>query len=225
MTHEKMKQILFSLQFTFNLTGTHDIKSQLVDCICATNPLCQSPARFYNTYTFLVLFFNIYEIYILPELAERCSAIDSLLFSTLQCFILDFDCFMLLLYAANYAPGLLIDPSIIFMRPLVYNATMSRFPPHSLIKTIVEELMIERWNPIFSYEDFYQSCAPRYCAYSQRIRTKGGVEVMIALVSMIGGLTVSLRIITPYLVKVIFYLWSIITKRRQRTESEQQGNY
>ncbi|UJR06780.1 hypothetical protein I4U23_011067 [Adineta vaga] len=95
------------------------------------------------------------------------------------------------------------DLSRFYIRPFVYNTTFSHFPLHTTIKTIVDELMIEQWNPVVSYERFYQSCAPKYCSYSRRIRTKNTIELIMSLVSMIGGLTTSLKLITPYLVKTI----------------------
>jgi hypothetical protein len=89
---------------------------------------------------------------------------------------------------------------------------------------ILKNIMIEKWNPSFSYKQFYEACAPSYCTYSQKIHTKTIFEVIIAMVSIIAGLTVSLRLITPYLVEFIVSVTKTI-KRRQEEEEQQQGNY
>ena len=220
--------ILF-VQLTFNLTGIRDGQSELTECICATNPLCHSSTHIYDSSFLVTVFLNMPWIYTLSDLVERCSATDSLLFSTLECFYLHSDCFPLLANAAYIAQRTYMVPSIFYIRPLVYDATASRFPPHTSIKTIVEKLMIEQWNPAFSYEDFYHACAPRYCTYSQHTRLKTTVQVMIALVSMIGGLIASLRVLTPYLGRIILYLWARISQQQRAREpkaiSGQQGNH
>jgi hypothetical protein len=108
-------------------------------------------------------------------------------------------------------------------RPLFYDPTLSRFPPNTPIKLIIKNMMIERWNPVTLYNKFYQSCAPSYCSYSQTVRTKSIVGVIITLVSMTGGLIVSLRLITPQFVKFIIHLLSMIN-RRQQQQQQQQGN-
>ncbi len=104
---------------------------------------------------------------------------------------------------------------------LVYNSTLGHFPPNTSISTIVKNLMIERWNPVFSHDQFYNSCAPSHCIYPKRIRTKTVVDVIITLVSLIGGLILSLRLITPGLVKLFFYLFR---KTNKREEEQQEGN-
>ncbi|UJR18688.1 hypothetical protein I4U23_005595 [Adineta vaga] len=203
-----------SLKFTFNLIEIVNLDLQLVDCICATNPHCERSAYFYDPNLMLSIFFSDNLWYISSVFVERCSIIDSLLFSTLECFYFDSECFMIL-SRSLYGPNEFYNMSN--FQPLLYNSTISRFPRDTLIKLLVEQLMIEQWNPFFSYEQFYQSCAPEYCTYSKRIRTKNAFQIILTLISIIGGLTVSLRIISPYLVKAIVYLWTIIRKKQPRS--------
>jgi hypothetical protein len=106
-------------------------------------------------------------------------------------------------------------------RPLVDDPMLSRFPRNTTIAKIVKEIMIERWNSSTSYDRFYESCAPSYCTYSKKIRTKTIIEVIITLLSLIGGLIVPLQIITPHLVKFIFRLFKWIMKK----ERHQPGNH
>ncbi|CAF0945271.1 unnamed protein product [Adineta steineri] len=216
-----------SLQVLFRLFGTQDPNSTLINCICATGSLCQSPATIHDialkrgdNYSFTVN-------YTIPGWIVGCSSIDTILFSTFECFYSDSDCFLILMnyirerYRWNAEDFLWFDA-----RPLKYNSSLSHFPPKTLISSIVEDLMIEQWNPSLYYNQFYNVCAPAHCTYSKSIRGKTAVGVMITLVSLISGLTVSLRLITPQLVKLVMLLVSLIKKKRQRQPKTQlQGNW
>jgi hypothetical protein len=107
-------------------------------------------------------------MYIVPGLVEGCSTIDSVLLSTLECFYSDSDCIKnITLYFIETLPNPLELLWRFLPDPLIYNSTLSRFPPNTLISTIVKEIMIERWNPSVSYNRFYNSCAPTHCSYSK----------------------------------------------------------
>ncbi|UJR15994.1 hypothetical protein I4U23_002913 [Adineta vaga] len=103
--------------------------------------------------------------------------------------------------------------------PLVYDPKSSRYPPDTTVSTIVEQIMIERWNPSYSYKDFYQICAPKSCTYYQRANAKSIFEVIITFISMIGGLTLALKLITPLFIKLIGGLLTVIVRKpRQKIE-------
>ncbi len=208
----------------FQLSGPTDINSTLVNCICATNPNCEDPVTIYYDDFINDEYFDPDIAYVVPGSTDGCSPIDSLQLSTLECFYSDSDCFSIVMnfiqqtYIANNIDSLWFNP-----RPLIYDPTLSRFPPNTSIKMILQNMMIERWNISTSYNSFYESCAPSYCTYSQTIHTKTVIGVIVTLISMIGGLVVSLRLITPQFMKFSIYLWTIISKR-QRQQQQQQGN-
>ncbi|UJR19904.1 hypothetical protein I4U23_023036 [Adineta vaga] len=106
-------------------------------------------------------------------------------------------------------------PSLFETRSLVYDPAVDRFPPNTSISTIVKNMMIEQWNPSLLYDKYYNSCAPSHCTYSERVRSKTRIGVLITLLSMIGGLTVSLHFLTPYLGKFIFHVRGLCTKKQQ----------
>ncbi|CAF0815388.1 unnamed protein product [Adineta steineri] len=81
--------------------------------------------------------------------------------------------------------------------PLINDLTRSRFPPNTLVSTIFKEMMVEQWNASWPYKNFYESCAPIHCTYSEKIRAKTIAGIILTLISVIGGLVVSLRLITP----------------------------
>ena len=115
-----------------------------------------------------------------------------------------------------------INPSWFVVHPLIYDPAFSRFPPNTLISTIVKNIMIEEWNDSsYLYDPFYKSCAPSYCTYSKRIRAKTIVEVIVTLVSMIGTLIMVLRLITPLLIK---FLVSLFTRTDKQPRQQTTGN-
>ncbi|CAF1176295.1 unnamed protein product [Adineta steineri] len=206
---------------TFVLSGPTGINSGKVNCICATNPNCEDPVAVDNN-DYVYDHVDVEIAYIVPGSIAGCSSSHSLQLSTLECFYSDSDCFSIVMnyiqkaYFANVLYPVWFDPS-----PLIYDSRLSRFPPNTSINTIVKNIMVEEWNPSTSYNNFYESCAPNYCTYSQTIPTNSVVGVIIKLVSMIGGLIVSLHLITPLLVKFIIYLLSMINKRQQEPEQQQ----
>ena len=106
-------------------------------------------------------------------------------------------------------------------KPLVYNSTLTRFDRNSSMSTIIKNLLIEEWNPTYSYDDFYQLCSPSHCIYQERIHTNDAIGIVVILISMIGGLMISIRFIAPFSVIFIMKLISIITRKQQQ---QHQGN-
>ena len=83
-------------------------------------------------------------------------------------------------------------------------------------------MMIEQWNSSLSYDQYYHSCAPSNCTYSERVRSKTTIGILIALLSMIGGLAVTFHLLTPYLYKLIFHLPKICKKKQSKQKNVQQ---
>ena len=107
------------------------------------------------------------------------------------------------------------------IQPLKENNTIfTRFDRNSSISTIVKGIMIEQWNPSYYYETFYHLCSPSYCIYSRKMYSNNILTLIVLLLSMIGGLTISLRLITPHLVTIIIKLYSMLTRQHR----DQQTN-
>lgn len=99
---------------------------------------------------------------------------------------------------------------------MIYNSTTTRFSRYSNISLIFKQMMIEQLHSSISYQSFYESCAPKYCTYSHKMHTKNFLGVITTLLSMIGGVTISLRILTPHLVEIIVRLLKLLKKNRQQ---------
>ncbi|CAF0944033.1 unnamed protein product [Adineta ricciae] len=204
------------------LHGIQEANSTLFTCFCAMNPNCKAPTAFYDS----VLNYdtNITVNMILDILGwnRGCLSMDSLLLSTLQCFYADAnsDCFAFILshllkIKFNYE---LMGPLTLDIHPLIYNPTQTRYSPNTTISVIIKELMLETWNPSLSYENFYQSCSPIYCSYSERVRQQTFLEIIVILVSMIGGVVVSLRFLTPHFVRFTWKVLNLFVKKPRQVE-------
>ncbi|CAF0953174.1 unnamed protein product [Adineta ricciae] len=210
-----------SLQVIFNPPGTRYVNLSGINCVCATNASCQAPVAIYQIDYAWSSRVTSYVVYIVPGLARSCFTFSSLMFSQLLCLYADSDCFSILLsYIKSSYYQSVLNPAWFDPRPLVYDPAESRFPPNTTISSIVQQIMVEKWNPSYSYNRFYQLCAPNYCTYSNRMRVRSIVEVFVTFISTIGGLTFALSLIVPLIVKYIHSgLQAFIQKRRQ-----QQGN-
>jgi hypothetical protein len=193
-----------------------------VNCFCATNPHCQSSVAIYDLDRESIQLPVYTIVYIVPGWVMTCSLTDSLLLSTLECLYSNSTCFPILIsYIKQRYFYNVENPSWFDVRPLLDDPLQSHFSPNTSIETIVQEMMIDQWNQSFSYDYFYEVCAPSYCTYSQVIHTKTVIGVIVTLISLIGGLIISLRLIIPRLVKFITgLLKKIFKKQEQRQQSE-----
>ena len=206
------------------MSGTHDVYSRSINCICATNPHCQSLLAIYKVDELDVFFSNVSIAYEVPGMIEGCFVIDSLMLSTLECFYSHLNCLPIINSYIEETYHRYVDfPQWIDVRPLFYDPMFNQFPPNTSIRTIVKEMMIEKWNPSSSYNRYYELCAPSYCTYSNTIRAQTNLQVIVLLISIIGGLSSTLSLITPYLVKFVYYLLKLMCKRQQQ-EEHKQGN-
>ena len=197
-----------------------NINSTSFTCICATDIDCKSSIGIYDIDKGWESHPTYIHRYTVPGLILGCSFIDSLMHSTLECYYSNSNCLSILMNYSKQIYFFNVEHQLWFdVHPLIYNPMSSHFPPNTSILTIVEEMMLEQWNLSYSYNRFYQSCAPTYCTYSKRIR-QNTVKLMIELMSMIGGLIASLQLITPILIKFIFRLKTKICSKQE----QQQGS-
>ncbi|CAF1498690.1 unnamed protein product, partial [Adineta ricciae] len=205
----------------FVLYGIQDINSGLITYICAVNPSCKRPAVIARSN--YQIFPPTYPIYNMSGWVEGCLPRDSVFLSTLQCLYKDEYCFLFFLsYVTQTVTDGLSHSSLSRFKPLIHDPT-SHYLPNTTISTIVDRLMLEDWNSTSSYEKFYESCAPIYCSYSESIRKHTFLGIMMILVSMIGGIVLSLRILTPYLVKFTLRVLRILETKPNQTQQIQQN--
>ena len=55
------------------------------------------------------------------------------------------------------------------------------------METIFNEMMIEKWNFSFSYENFYNKCKPSFCSFTYE-KEINIVYIITIVISFIGGI-------------------------------------
>ena len=124
-----------------------------------------------------------------------CSLYDALAQSTLQCFYNQSCLDDIRLYMLGI-PGPTIPPYFYAMPPT------NRWPIESTeaILSILNRLMVVEWRTNVSFASYYQSCAPTSCVLEYRSRQKLFLT-LIAVFSVLGGLSTGLKLLTLILVR------------------------
>ncbi len=157
------------------------------NCSCGTNSMCSSSATI--------------DGWIVPGFFVGCFPLESLLQSTLEC-LYDMTCINKFKKKNQF--------SNITIRPL--NSTLS--PPNVTVQSLMDTLMVDRWESSIIYEHYYATCAPLSCTYLIKERANP-IYIITTIIGFFGGLIVALKIIVPILMKIAQYL---IMRRRQRVE-------
>ncbi|CAF4297521.1 unnamed protein product, partial [Adineta steineri] len=188
----------------FQFTGPVNAETKSVSCICATDPHCQTPVFDPVNTTILSTAHQFSEVI---GSMQSCYIVDSVLLSTLECYYLHSCVSILYKFINDIFNDLDSGISYFDVNILVNNSASSRFPPNASLSTIVKALLVEEWNPVFSFDQYYEQCAPSKCTYSQEVRTTDFLGVIIFVISIIGGLIAGVRLIASLLIKMIAVLW------------------
>lgn len=195
-------------------------------CYCALNASCRTSVPFvsYNVMSISIPTDTPQDTeldnYTAPGLVRGCYMIDTLRLSTLECFYDAADCFRKVLKAVNRSVTFLQGSMAeIDVQPLVYEETPIQFSPKTPISVIIDSMMIERWNINTSFDQYYDTCQPSYCTYLYTLRDQSILSVTTSLISLVGGLSATLRFIVPLLIN------SLLRKRDRKRKSTQQGNF
>ncbi|CAF1333734.1 unnamed protein product [Adineta ricciae] len=164
-------------------------------CYCTFDPSCE-----YS------MFVGITIRTFIPGFVLRCSIIDSLFHSSLQCLYSN-SCLIDILFVSlnetsTYAQYL----------PPLSKETLFYFNENSTINQLIEKSFIDHWIINISYEKYFQACHPNFCSYKYLHRNSLSYSITIVL-SLYGGLSFVLHFLTPLIIKTIK---SCCYQRRQR---------
>lgn len=155
--------------------------------------------------------------YAIPGWMISCFEMSSLLHSTLQCLYDESDCLRVVFL--NIKRHALDSPGSIEvnfrLRPLIYNSESSRFSINTSVETLLQHLMVDKWNSQGSYRNYYDTCSPIYCTYSYITKNKSITQLLVACISMIGGLTAFVRFIAWNVTGLLNSLFDQPTHQRQ----------
>ena len=131
-----------------------------------------------------------------PGFVSRCSAMDSVLHSTLECLYSTTNCLRdTLLYYLNYTT------TVVAVAPL-QTSQLVRTTRKSTVAILVDNLFVEKWTRSFSYLKYFQACAPSECHYTY-VKRANHLYVLTMFLSFYGGLTLVLRLVVKLLLKFI----------------------
>jgi hypothetical protein len=156
------------------------------NCSCDSSSTCIQPA-FIDNAVILPRSFDVPGFYI------GCYVIEALLPSTLECFYSQYciDKLQSYLNASSRMNAIALDASL-----------PSQYFENTTIQELVNNLMIEQWNLLMTYEKYYNECQPTQCTYT--LETKNNViYIVTTLFGIAGGLTTVLKFILPRLIRLV----------------------
>ncbi|CAF1106786.1 unnamed protein product [Rotaria sordida] len=168
-------------------------------CRCDRTSDCVYPAGIYNQSRAIipneVFSLDVSPLFMIPEFQVGCVPQNALLQSTLECFY-NQSCLDIVISLTD---------ALRTVSALNISNSFSRFSPTTTIGILFDNLMVESWENSTDFAAYFQTCAPKACSYSYLQRFF--LTYMIAtMASIFGGLSVALRITSPWFVKFILRL-------------------
>jgi hypothetical protein len=173
--------------WTYNMTNN-------TDCQCASDFQCQEPVGFY-AFDMSVSEMASLEppelLLAIPRLQAGCTITGALLRSTLECVYNQTCVNMILAYL----------PSPENFTAMATNGN-SVFQHNATVQDMIDRMMVEAWSYRLSYDQYFEQCRPMTCTYA---RVEGGewLFILTRLVGLLGGLTLLLGILIPWMVRTI----------------------
>jgi hypothetical protein len=167
-------------------------------CYCSNLATCHTFTALYNFMAGDDLYKYYSPMYTYPQVfvdgwGAGCLPIESLLSSSLTC-LYNATCLDLICSFMNTS-------KIENFTPLVTNM-VSQFSHNVTLTSIIQELFIEALEANLSFEAYFTECQPSFCLYS--ITEYWSVlSIITTILGLYGGLTVTLRFIVPYLIKIL----------------------
>ena len=150
------------------------------NCSCGASQMCTSPALIDDR---TVRGFRV-----------GCDPLEALLQSTLAC-LYDSTCILTVKYM--YAASSLV------MRPLNRSLSASNVT----VKSLLDNLMVDRWESSVNYERHFDACAPLLCTYTLNTQATP-IYIVTTIIGLFGGLNVLLKIVVPVSVRIVRQLFA-----------------
>ncbi|CAF0778637.1 unnamed protein product [Didymodactylos carnosus] len=159
------------------------------NCSCKTHPTtCGEQSGIIDT--------DSEHMYVIPGFRTGCLTVVTLFTSTLECYFDQscLDTIYTLIYSTSFFP--------FNATAMNYSSSASRYNTTTKIQEIIEQLMIEQWNNVTSFDSYFSECNPDSCTYIYN-KQADWIYVITTIVGLVGGLTTVLRILIPPLVAFI----------------------
>ncbi|CAF1529605.1 unnamed protein product [Adineta ricciae] len=165
------------------------------NCSCATSAKCIYQAAIYNSTGSL--------LFIVPGMYSGCYIVESLLQSDLRCFY-NQSCL-------SQIQSYFYESTLMNIRALNESLLME-FHVDSTIEVILNNLMIEKWDWLITYENYYNECAASQCSYTYETKNRP-IYIVTTIIGLAGGLITVLRLFVPRLI-------NNIRRKKQMTRDE-----
>lgn len=136
----------------------------------------------------------------IPGFVTGCLPLNSFLLSTLQC-LYNQSCIQMLLDWRQFELDGWFQP--VHLNISALDSTISsRYQTNTSLNDIVSNIMIEEWIDTTDASAHYHKCKPTFCTYTYTTRYNF-VQVITSLLGLISGFNLSLRLLIPFLVKLL----------------------
>ena len=152
--------------------------------------------------------------FVVPGMRVGCLPYDALADSTLECFFSE---------TCLNDTERWISSLPVASRPKPLNSSaMSHFLPRTPFNTILAMAMIDHWKNATNYSGYYHACEPIQCTYTT-VKRNGFIYLIVLLIGLYGGLTVALRIISPWAARGRHFFLCQFQKRSRSSLQTQTG--
>ncbi|CAF1670280.1 unnamed protein product [Adineta ricciae] len=190
-------------------------KNSTIPCSCKNNGSCPLPG---NLYLYNISEkFGIYDMNKI-EINESvsgiiidCLPVQMTLSSTLECFYNELCLNILLL---SYSTKINIS--------ILNQSLITRFNPQTKIEYLINELFIENIFNQTNYTQYYSECLPNSCHYTYLNRFNW-IYILTIFISLFGGITAILRIISPLIIQLFFFLKERFCLKQTQEMNQSQG--
>ncbi|CAF1557745.1 unnamed protein product [Rotaria sordida] len=206
--------VTFPAIYPQQIDPTQSSSIQNETCQCDRTNNCIYPAGIYNQSRSIipneVFSLDASPLFMIPGFQVGCVPQNALFQSTLECFY-NQTCLDIVISLTG---------ALRTISPLNISNSNSRFSPTTTIAILFDNLMIESWENSIDFATYFQTCAPKICSYSyvQRLFL---IYMITTIVSVFGGIRVTLHIASPLFVKFILYLyrrWVSMQETEERYE-------
>ncbi|CAF1270827.1 unnamed protein product [Adineta ricciae] len=170
------------------MTSLYHSERSFETCDCASSAKCVRKSALLNNTSGAVIF-------TVPGIYIGCYVVEALLQSDLTCFYNQTCITQLQSYLFSRVPinVTVLDKSVLL-----------NFSENSTVEAIIDELMVDEWDKLILYKNYYNECKPTKCIYTYE--TKYSIIYIITILAgLIGGLTTALKLIVPRVVSVIAF--------------------
>ncbi|CAF0866910.1 unnamed protein product [Rotaria sordida] len=136
--------------------------------------------------------------YRIPSFYFGCFNLEAIVQSLLECFY-DTTCIDIIKLFIQLTGSINVS---------ALNSNKIRVELNATMETIVSELMIEQWNSLTNYSNYFLICAPQTCTYTV-IERYNFLHAIVMVFGLYGGLIVAFRFLALFLV--------ISTQRQQQS--------